>query len=40
MWNTSFLVRSHGLSLQHAGLLAGHLRYLGRDRRAVQRLAE
>lgn len=23
MWNTSFLVRSHGLSLQHAGLLAG-----------------
>lgn len=22
-WNTSFLVRSHGLSLQHAGLLAG-----------------
>lgn len=23
MWNTSFLVRSHDLSLQHAGLLAG-----------------
>ncbi|MFK0089189.1 spinster family MFS transporter [Pseudomonas sp. NPDC090755] len=23
MWNTSFLIRSHGLSLQHAGLLAG-----------------
>ena len=23
MWNTSFLVRSHGLSLQHAGLLVG-----------------
>jgi predicted MFS family arabinose efflux permease len=23
MWNTSFLVRSHALSLQHAGLLAG-----------------
>lgn len=23
MWNTSFLVRSHGLSLQHAGMLAG-----------------
>lgn len=23
MWNTSFLVRSHGLSLQHAGILAG-----------------
>lgn len=23
MWNTSFLMRSHGLSLQHAGLLAG-----------------
>lgn len=23
MWNTSFLVRSYGLSLQHAGLLAG-----------------
>ena len=25
MWNTSFLVRSHGLSLQHAGLLAGFI---------------
>jgi predicted MFS family arabinose efflux permease len=23
MWNTSFLVRSHGMSLQHAGLLVG-----------------
>ncbi|WP_297833616.1 MFS transporter [Pseudomonas sp.] len=23
MWNTSFLMRSHGLSLQHAGLLVG-----------------
>lgn len=23
MWNTSFLVRSHALSLQHAGILAG-----------------
>lgn len=23
MWNTTFLVRSHGLSLQHAGILAG-----------------
>ena len=23
MWNTTFLMRSHGLSLQHAGLLAG-----------------
>jgi predicted MFS family arabinose efflux permease len=23
MWNTSFLVRSHALSLQHAGMLAG-----------------
>ncbi|OWL89240.1 spinster family MFS transporter [Halopseudomonas aestusnigri] len=23
MWNTSFLIRSHGLSLQHAGILAG-----------------
>ena len=23
MWNTSFLIRSHGLSLQHAGLLVG-----------------
>ncbi|OEY66291.1 spinster family MFS transporter [Marinobacter sp. X15-166B] len=23
MWNTAFLVRSHGLSLQHAGILAG-----------------
>lgn len=25
MWNTSFLVRSHGMSLQHAGLLAGFI---------------
>lgn len=23
MWNTSFLIRSHGLSLQHAGMLVG-----------------
>ncbi len=23
MWNTSFLIRSHGLSLQHAGIFAG-----------------
>lgn len=23
MWNTTFLMRSHGLSLQHAGILAG-----------------
>lgn len=23
MWNATFLVRSHGLSLQHAGLLTG-----------------
>ncbi|MNF91641.1 hypothetical protein D3C84_742490 [compost metagenome] len=23
MWNTSFLIRSHDLSLQHAGMLAG-----------------
>lgn len=23
MWNTSFLIRSHGLSLQHAGIMAG-----------------
>lgn len=23
MWNTPFLIRSHGLSLQHAGILAG-----------------